>query len=44
MGYISGAAIFGKVWRDPNMPDWSRDVKFPLGTCTFKACVLRLTP
>ncbi|KAF8425340.1 hypothetical protein EV426DRAFT_532203 [Tirmania nivea] len=31
-----GAAVFGKMWRDPNDPDWSGDVKFPLGTCVFK--------
>ncbi|KAL8797819.1 MAG: hypothetical protein Q9195_000171 [Heterodermia aff. obscurata] len=42
-GYYNaaGASVFGQVWKDPSNPQWTKDVKFPEGTCVFK--VLRNT-
>ena len=31
-----GASVFGQVWKDPNDPQWTSDVKFPRGSAVFK--------
>ncbi|KAG8989460.1 hypothetical protein FRB94_014378 [Tulasnella sp. JGI-2019a] len=31
-----GASTFGYVWKDPNNPNWTHNLKFPEGTCVFK--------
>lgn len=28
--------MFGGMWADPNDPDWTQDINFPLGTLVFK--------
>ncbi|KAG9081252.1 hypothetical protein FRC06_005692 [Ceratobasidium sp. 370] len=37
-GYYNAtaASVYGQMWRDPNKPNWVRDVQFPEGSLTFK--------
>lgn len=37
-GYYNaaGATVFGQIWANPDKPDWSHSVQFPIGTCVFK--------
>ncbi|KAG8530262.1 uncharacterized protein KY384_004763 [Bacidia gigantensis] len=38
-GYLQNwawASVFGQVWKTPSNPQWTKDVKFPEGTCVFK--------
>ena len=31
-----GASVFGGMWADPNDPDWTKDIAFPLGSLVYK--------
>jgi hypothetical protein len=31
------ASVLGGVWKDPNEPNWNKDIRFPPGSLTFKA-------
>jgi hypothetical protein len=38
-GYFNSpaASVLGGVWKDPNEPNWNKDIRFPPGSLTFKA-------
>jgi hypothetical protein len=31
-----GASVFGGMWADPNDPNWTQDINFPVGTMVYK--------